>query len=166
MKKLVAGIFFIVFFGGLYYMVERFVVGDKGPKTQQELDAIAETKYYKNPGDAFEVSGFQITVRDFELLEKKDTADLSIHLSVRNIQPDSRTLTSSLYQLHDDGGGFFYSDPIDSIFSGHQQKHITLHYELPERILPYFLYRLYFEDAGNPNTKTIVVISKSFRSQG
>ena len=166
MKKIILVAFFILFFIALFLVADKFVIGEDKPKTERELQDLADVKYYKKIGEPFNVNDFKFTVVNFVLLELKDTADLTINIAVKNSQSENRMLPPSFLKLYNDEGQPFNSEPIDSVFEGSEERKVALHYKLPARILPYFLYRLHVADPDKLETKGIVVISKNFRSNG
>jgi len=167
MKKVLGFIIIIVVFGSIYFLVEKFIVSPDRPKTEKELQDIADKKFSKEIGETFEINGLKCSVDTFLLKEvDHDSTTLLINMSVEAIDAADVQLQSEFYVLKDDGGKEYLPKPLGNITIGKGVQKIILVYRVPERVLPYFLYRLNFIPTDQTKNKVIVTIYRNFRSEG
>ncbi len=168
MKKIVGAIVILGFIGVAFFIVERinrFNLADSTPKTEQELQDIADTKYYREVGDSFEINSVQFAVKDFTILNERDSITLLIEVSLQHTLTKDSSFQSSFFVLKDEAHRIFLPSP-GSIDVNGTLNTISLHYSLPEMSLGYFLYRLHLNSAEKSDQKSIVPLYKNYRSEG
>ncbi len=167
MKKAIGFVLLIIVFGAIYLLVEKFIVSPDRPKTEKELQGIADRKFSKEIGETFEINGLKCSVDTFFLKEAEhDSATLLVNMSIEATDAADIQLQSEFYGLRDDYGKEFLPKQLGNITIGKGVQKVILVYRVPERMLPYFLYRLYLNPTDKTKDKVIVTIYKNFRSNG
>jgi hypothetical protein len=165
-KKVIVAIVVFGFVGVTFFLVERFILfNETEPKTEKELNNIADRKYHKEVGQTFDVNGVQFIVKNFTILKEHERVRLLLDISIQNRLVQDSSFQSSFFVLKDEADRIFLPEP-EIIDVGNSQKNISLKYSLPEMKVGYLLYWLHLESPQRPSQKAIVRIYKSYRSEG
>jgi hypothetical protein len=166
MKKVFIGVVMVGFIGVAFFLIQSTILFNKDtPKTEKELQDIADKKYYKEVGQVFKIDSVELTVKNFTIVKKQDSITLLIDVYIRHALNKDSSFQSSFFVLKDETDRLFFPGS-ERIELTKNPEMVSLRYSLPAMQVSYFLYRLHLNSSHNPEQKSIIPLYKSYRSEG